>query len=87
MSFGFDADAQVLRVSFDDAGAEAATEILIPPAAYPGGWQVATTEAEGAWDHSFDEATGVLSVTIPDTGATHTICVGPAGAELACSAT
>jgi endoglycosylceramidase len=81
----WDPGARVLTVQYADNAATGATEIFIPESrSYPGGWEVRTTAADGAWSFSFDEATGVLSVTIEDTGSSHAICVVPAGSTEPC---
>jgi endoglycosylceramidase len=84
-SFSYDPDTEVLTVAFTDGDATGPTEIVVPPGSYPDGWQVVTGDAEGTWEHRFDEDAGVLSVTTPDTGGDHVVCLGPAAAELACA--
>jgi hypothetical protein len=56
-------------------------------ASFPEGWEVETSDAAGTWSRSFDEEAGLPSVTMPDTGGTHTICVRPAGSPSGCAGT
>ena len=82
----WDPPSATLEVRFSDNPATGATEIFIPESrAYPSGWKVETSDPAAATT-SFDPATGVLSVTIADTGAAHAICVKPTGAAAGCAA-
>ncbi|MBV6509079.1 MAG: hypothetical protein JJLCMIEE_02146 [Acidimicrobiales bacterium] len=86
-SWSFDRATSTFRVTFEDNDASGTTDIqLAASTAYPDGWVVTTTDAEGEWHHEYDESTGVLSVTTPDSGGQHTICVQPRSSELTCSA-
>ena len=83
----YDFTTRTLRVTYRDNGATGATEIFIPESrAYPEGFQVTSDDATGTWSHTFDAATGVLSVTLPKTSGDHDICVGPAGSTGPCTA-
>jgi endoglycosylceramidase len=84
----YDFASRVLQVRFSDNSASGATEIFLPVSrAYPDGWRVETSDPDGTWSQSFDEATGVLSVTTDRSGGAHAICVKPAGAPAGCTAT
>lgn len=83
----WDPDARSLTVGYVDGAATGPTEIFLPVSrTYPDGWVVETSEPAGAWSSTFDEATGVLAVTVPDDGTGHAICVKPAGAPAGCVA-
>ena len=58
---------------------------LRPRPSFPDGWVVEAGDAAGTWSQAFDPATSVLSVTTPDTGSTHTICVRPEGSAAGCA--
>ncbi len=74
----YDFDTGELRTVYRDNTAEGPTEIFLPVSrSYPDGFRVLTSDAEGTWSSSFDDATGVLSVTVDDTGGDHAICVVP----------
>lgn len=76
----WDPDARVLQVRYRDSAAEGPTELYVPAAKrYPDGFEVRLSGVDAAVDAPFDEATGVLSVTVPDDGGDHAICVVPTG--------
>ena len=80
-------DTKVLTLRFADNAATGTTDIYLNvDRSFPAGWTVATSDAEGTWSSEFDEATGVLSVTTPDTGGDHVICIQPEGVTAACVA-
>jgi len=81
----WDPATRTLQVTFADSAATGATEIYVHLPVFPDGWAVETGDAPGTWTSSFDAATGVLSVTTPDTGGTHTICVRPAATAPGCA--
>ena len=81
----WDPAARTLRVAFADGDATGPTDIYVHDESYPDGWVVEASDAAGAWTHTFDEGGRVLSVTTPDTGGTHTICVRPAGSAPGCA--
>ena len=54
---------------------------------YPDGWAVETSDAADSWSQAYDPASRVLSVTTPETGGSHTICVRPAGSSPGCAGT
>lgn len=81
----WDPTTHTLRVTFADSAATGATEIYVHLPAFPDGWAVEAGDPSGTWSHEFDAATRVLSVTTPDTGGTHTICVRPADAAAGCA--
>jgi endoglycosylceramidase len=73
-----------LRVEFADNAATGATEIFVPESrSYPGGFRVEASDA--SFTQTFDAGTGVLSVTTPDTGGAHAICVKPTSAPVGCA--
>ena len=80
-----DPASRTLRVTFADNGATGPTDDLRPRASFPDGWVVEAGDATGTWSQAFDPATSVLSVTTPDTGGTHTICVRPEGSAAGCA--
>lgn len=83
----WDPATRQLTVQLSDNVATGPTEIFLPVSrSYPEGWVVEASDATGTWSHTFDDATGVLAVTLPDTGSTHAICVKPAGAPTGCVA-
>lgn len=76
----FDYPTSVLSVSFANNDAQGPTEIFIPESRiYPNGFVVETTDADTTWQQTFDATTGVLRVSVPHTGGSHTICVRPVG--------
>ena len=79
VSYAFDAGTRVFELEFvDRAGAEGATEIVLPAARlYPDGWVLSVDDPEGSWSSAWDEATGVLSLTTARTGAPHHVRIGP----------
>ncbi len=81
----WDPRARTLRVTFTDDAATGPTEIYLHGPSYPDGWVVEASDATGTWSESFDAATRVLSVTTPDTGGAHTICVRPEGSAAGCA--
>ena len=84
----FDPEARSLRVRFDESEATGPTEIwLDADGTYPDGWKVQTSDPDGTWTSSYDEATGVLAVDLSATGEPHAICVVPADAPDGCTAT
>lgn len=84
-SSAFDADTSELTVVFEDNDATGPTDIFVAASTvYPDGWTVETSDPADAWSHEFDEATGVVSVTTPDTGGSHAICLKPEGAPAGC---
>ncbi|MBX3313557.1 MAG: cellulase family glycosylhydrolase [Actinobacteria bacterium] len=83
----WDPDTKVLTVRFADNGATGTTDIYLNAGrSFPGGWTVDTSDLDADWSQSYDPATGVLSVTTPDTGGDHVICVQPEGTTAACAA-
>ncbi len=83
----WDPTSDELRVRFTDDDATGPTDIFVPVSRrYPQGWKVETSDPDSTWSSSFDEATGVLSVTTADTGGAHAICVKPADAPAGCTA-
>lgn len=81
----WDFDTRALTVSFTDNAATGTTDIFLPVSrSYPGGWVVETGDLDGTWSHTYDEATGVLSVTTTDDAGEHVICVRPAEGERVC---
>ena len=83
----WDPAARELRVRYADDAATGTTEIFIPESRrYPEGWVVETSDPDGSWSWTFDEASGVLAVTVADTGGAHAICLKPVGAEPGCLA-
>jgi endoglycosylceramidase len=83
----WDPVARTLRVTFADNAATGPTDVYVHAPSYPDGWLVEASDAEGTWSQAFDPTTRVLSVTTPDTGGTHTICVRPSGAPTGCAGT
>ncbi len=83
----WDPDTRELTVQFADNAATGPTEIFVPGSrSYPDGWVVEVSDPTGTWTSSFDDTTGVLSVTVTDSGTAHAICVKPAGAAAGCVA-
>jgi endoglycosylceramidase len=80
----WDPQARTLQVTFTADGAAGPTEIYVHQPVYPEGWTVEAGDPAGEWSHTFDPVTRVLSVTTPDDGGAHTICVQPEGTEAAC---
>jgi endoglycosylceramidase len=85
-TFGFDPATRKLTVSFTDGTATGPSQLQIPSGFYADGYRVSTSDASGTWSSSYDAATGTLDVTTPTTGATHTICLAPAGDTSPCGA-
>jgi len=82
----WDPDSAELKVIYSDNAATGTTQIFLPVSrSYPNGYTVEASDPTGSWSHSFDAATGVLSVTVPDTGGAHAICVKPEGAPVGCA--
>jgi endoglycosylceramidase len=83
----WDPATRTLRVRFDDdESANGPTEIFLDAqGSYPDGWRVETSDLDGTWGQLTD-ASGVLAVTTPRTGARHAICVKPTTAPRGCSA-
>ncbi len=76
----YDFTTRALSVTYHDNAATGATEIFIPASrSYPEGWIVTSTDSPTSWSSTFDAATGVLSVSLPDTAGDHRICVVPVG--------
>ena len=81
----YDFASRTLLVTYRDNAATGTTDIFIPESrSYPEGFQVTSKDATGSWSRSFDEATGVLSVTMAKTSGDHDICVQPAGSTAPC---
>lgn len=83
----WDPDARVLQVRYRDSAATGPTELYVPAEKrYPEGFEVHGSGVDGPIDAPYDEATGVVAVSVDDTGADHAICVVPAGWDGACLA-
>lgn len=80
----WDTATRSLQIQFSDNEATGTTDVYVHEAAYPDGWTVGTSDPAGTWSHTFDAETGVLSVTTPDSGSAHTICVTAVGATSGC---
>lgn len=80
----YDPRSMVLTVVFDAEVGDAPTELVVPPGLSPDGWQVAASADEGTWSWTFDEATGVVSVTSGE-AVTQAVCLAPAGAAVDCT--
>ena len=81
----WDRSSKVLTFSFGDSDATGTTDVYLNPSrSYPGGWVVESTDQDGSWSSTFDEATGVLSVTTARSGGEHTVCVKPVGGPDGC---
>jgi len=85
-SFQFDSDSRIFNVTFDNEnGLSPAVEIFInKDFHYPEGFEVLSSDEEGAWSHSFDGSTGILTVTCSPYVKTHTVTVKPAGNKVIC---
>lgn len=83
----WDRDAKVLRLRFADNTATGTTDIYIgADRSFPDGWKVETSDADGTWTSTYDDTTGVLSVTTAKTGEPHATCVMPAATVSECLA-
>lgn len=84
----WDGAARRLRVTFRQGSDDTApTEIVVPAALYPRGIDVTTSEdAAGGVTHAWDEARGLLTVSLPAGTGDRAVCVAPAGAGTACPA-
>jgi len=83
----WNADSRSLTLSFRDNAAGGTTDVYLDAGqTFLDGWMVETSDPEGAWTHSYDPDLDVLSVSTPDTGGDHVICIKPAGAEPGCAA-
>lgn len=84
----WDPDSRTLHVQFAHNAATGATEIFLPVSRrYADGWKVATTDGENEWSYTFNETTGVLSVTSSAAVGNHAICVTPANDTSPCAVT
>lgn len=79
----YDFDSRTLRVVYRDNTASGPTEIFVPESrSYPGGFKIITSDGTAGSTQHFDEATGVVSVSIDKTSGDHAICVVPADSEM-----
>jgi len=84
-SFGYDPESHVLRIVFDDNDATGTTDLyLAEDIAYPDGYVITTSDADGEWSSIYDAATGIASVTTPESDGTHAICVSPEASPAPC---
>ena len=83
----WDPTTRTLRVTFADGGATGSTDLYVHEPVYPDGWAVETSDAADSWSQAYDPASRVLSVTTPETGGSHTICVRPTGSSPGCAGT
>ena len=76
-SYQFDVDEGTFGVRFATIpGMAPAVEIFLPfERHYPDGFEVSSTDTEGAWSWAFDDATGVLAVTCDPGAAEHVVTV------------
>ena len=81
----WDRTTKVLTLTFADSDATGTTDIYLNPGrSYLDGWVVESTDQEGSWSSTFDEASGVLSLTTAKSGDEHTVCVKPVGGPEGC---
>lgn len=81
----WDPATKVLTLTFADNDATGTTDIYLNPTrSYPEGWMVESADADGSWSSSFDEPSGVLSVTTAKSGGEHVVCVKPVGGPDGC---
>ncbi len=82
----WDGGTRVMRTTFTaSAAVTAPTEVVAPARLYPGGVAVTTSEGVAA-DWAWDEATGIVTVTLPPGAGARAICVAPAGQGVDCPA-
>jgi len=78
-AFSFDPDTRELVLTYADApGVRGPTEIVAPARLYPTGVSVSLPAAPDGAAWAWDEARGLVTVTLANTGETHEIRVGPA---------
>jgi len=68
VSYGYDPDTRIFKLTFKEAGINAPTEIYIPARRfYPDGWKLSVSDPAGTWSSTWDEVSEILSVyTNPD---------------------
>ena len=78
VSFSYDRTTRVFELVFDSKkGVTGPTEIYVPKRRhYPGGFVVESSDPAASFSYTFDDATEILSVTVPSRGR-HTIHVRP----------
>ena len=78
LEYGFDAETGVFTLTFESrAKVDGVTEIFVPAARYPDGWDLDVSDADGSWTHSWDEAAQLLHIKTDSSTESHTITIGP----------
>jgi len=76
LEYGYDLETGVFSLTFESrAKVEGVTEIFVPAARYPDGWELEVSDAEGSWTHTWDEAAQLLHVMVDPDADTHTITI------------
>jgi endoglycosylceramidase len=79
VSFGYDASTRTFTLEIARRrGVGGATEIHVPSRAYPDGYEVEVSDADGTWSSTYDVVQEVLSLTLDPSEPSHTVVIRPA---------
>jgi len=78
-AWAYEPNTRIFTLDVDDApGVSGATEIVVPARHYPTGFVITVNpDADGTWDSVFDDARGVLSLTLAASSTTHHVVIAP----------
>jgi endoglycosylceramidase len=83
LDYGYDPTSRVMTLTFRNVdGVTGPTEIYVPAVRhYPGGFEVASSDPDGAWAWSWDPNREIVSLRVDSSQEIHAICVSPAGSS------
>lgn len=90
VSFAYDDQTKVLKVVFTDGDATGTTDLVVPASAYPSGWGLSASDAEGSWSSSeiapsTNGGPTLVRVTTPKGAGPHAVCLAPKGTAATCA--